>query len=191
MTELWQKPATELAAAIRGKTLSSRELVSATLDRIERLNGETNAFALVDAEGALKAADAADAAVARGGDLGALHGLPVTVKDLVPTAGMRTALASHIFADNVPAQDAEAVARIRKAGGIILGKTTTPELGHKVLTDSPMHGITRNPWALDRPAAVPAAVRRSVWRWGLGRWRSVPTALAPVAFPPPAAALSG
>lgn len=150
MTEFWQKPATELAAAIRGKALSSRELVSATLDRIERLNGDTNAFALVDAEGALKAADAADAAVARGGDLGALHGLPVTVKDLVPTAGMRTALASYIFADNVPAQDAEAVARIRKAGGIILGKTTTPELGHKVLTDSPMHGITRNPWALDR-----------------------------------------
>lgn len=150
MTELWRRPATELAAAIRDRQLTSRELVSATLDRIDRLNGDTNAFALIDAGGALKAADAADAATARGDRLGPLHGLPVTVKDLVPTAGMRTALASYVFADNVPTRDAEAVARIRRAGGIILGKTTTPEMGHKVLTDSPMHGITRNPWALDR-----------------------------------------
>lgn len=150
MSELWRKPAVELARAIRDKKVSSRELVEMFLDRIGRLDEDTNAFALVDAPGALDAARRADEALARGEILGPLHGIPVTVKDLLPTAGIRTALGSHIFADNVPAADAEAVARIRRAGGIILGKTTTPELGHKVLTDSPLHGITRNPWALDR-----------------------------------------
>jgi aspartyl-tRNA(Asn)/glutamyl-tRNA(Gln) amidotransferase subunit A len=150
VTELWQRSATELAAAIRDRQLSSRELISTLLDRIDRLNGDTNAFALIDVEGAMKAAAAADEALARGEKPGPLHGIPVTVKDLVATAGMRTAMASHVFADNIPTTDAEAVARIRRAGGLILGKTTTPELGHKVLTDSPLHGVTRNPWALDR-----------------------------------------
>src|SRR5690606_20732783 len=103
MSELWRKPAVELARTIRDKKVSSRELVEMVLDRIGRLDEDTNAFALVDAPGALDAARKADEALARGEILGPLHGIPVTVKDLLPTAGIRTALGSHIFADNVPA----------------------------------------------------------------------------------------
>lgn len=149
MTELWKLPAHALATSIRNREVSSRELVQVLVERIERLNKHINAFALIDSEGALEAADAADAANARGDHWGPLHGIPVTVKDLVPTAGMRTAFGSHVFSENVPEKDAEAVSRLRNAGAIILGKTTTPEFGHKVLTDSPLHGITRNPWSLE------------------------------------------
>lgn len=147
--DIWQQSASRLAQRIRTREVSSREVVKAFLDRIRCLNGSVNAFALVDEEGALENADKADAALAAGRDFGPLHGLPIHVKDLVATEGMRTTLGSHAFANNVPTSDAEAVARVRAAGGIIIGKTTTPELGHKVLTDSPMHGVTRNPWSRD------------------------------------------
>lgn len=150
MDEIWKVTATGLAARIRSGRLSSREVVDAFLARIERLNGPVNAFAFIDADKALEAADAADAALAAGEKPGALHGVPVTVKDLVATGGMPTAFGSHAFAGNVPAQDVVAVARLRAAGAIVIGKTTTPELGHKVLTDSPAHGYTRNPWDLTK-----------------------------------------
>jgi len=150
MDSIWQASAQDLAGAIRQRRLSSEEVVNSFIDRIEQLDADVNAFALVDAEGARAAARSADAAAKRGDALGPLHGLPVSVKDLVATAGLRTALGSKIYAANIPKVDAQAVARVRRAGGIILGKTTTPELGHKVLTDSPLHGVTRNPWALER-----------------------------------------
>src|SRR5690606_26353438 len=150
MTEIWQLPATALARKIREKEISSREVVSSLLSRIDRLNPAVNAFALIDREQAIADAEKADTATIRGDVLGPLHGLPVTVKDLLPTRGLRTAYGSRAFADNIPDQDTEAVARVRAAGGIVLGKTTTPELGHKVMTDSPLHGLTRNPWALER-----------------------------------------
>lgn len=148
-TELWRQPAAGLAGELRAGRLSSEELVRAVLDRIEALNGPVNAFAFVDREGALAAARKADEERRAGKATGALHGLPVTVKDVIATRGMRTAYGSRLFADNVPASEPEAVARIRRAGGILIGKTTTPEFAHKILTDSPLHGITRNPWSLE------------------------------------------
>lgn len=147
MNDIWKKPAHELAGLIRERQLSSREVVGVFLDRIRRLDDPVNAFALVDEEKALRSAESADAELSSGICRGPLHGLPVHVKDLLPTAGMRTALGSVAFENNVPQTDAQAVARIREAGGIVIGKTTTPEFGHKVLTDSPLHGVTRNPWS--------------------------------------------
>ncbi len=150
MSELWQMPAVDLAASIRARQIGCRELMDAVLERIERLNGDTNAFAIVDPQAARKAADDADGLVRSGAELGPLHGVPVSVKDLISTAGMRTTFGSHAFATQVPTVDGEAVARIRRAGGIVFGKTTTAELGCKITTDSPLHGTTRNPWNLER-----------------------------------------
>lgn len=147
MDEIWQQPAHQLARLIRERRLSSREVVGTVLDRIRRLNGPVNAFALVDDDNALRSADAADAEIRAGVNRGPLHGVPVHVKDLLSTAEMRTAFGSVAFEGNIPERDARAIVRVREAGGIVIGKTTTPELGHKVLTDSPLHGITRNPWS--------------------------------------------
>jgi aspartyl-tRNA(Asn)/glutamyl-tRNA(Gln) amidotransferase subunit A len=150
MSELWQRSAVELAADIRRGDVGCRELMDVVLARIEQLDSHTNAFAFVDPVAARQAADEADRATASGAPLGPLHGLPISAKDLISTAGMRTAHGSHAFAGNVPAEDAEVVARLRRAGAIVFGKTTTPELGCKILTDSPLHGHTRNPWNLAR-----------------------------------------
>jgi aspartyl-tRNA(Asn)/glutamyl-tRNA(Gln) amidotransferase subunit A len=150
MAEIWQMTAVDLAAAIRTRKLSSREVMDAVLARIEALDGQTHAFATVDAQGARRAADAADRAVAAGEPLGPLHGLPVSAKDLIATAGLRTAQGSRLYADHVPTADAEVIRRVRAAGGIVFGKTTTPEFGCKIVTDSPLHGPTRNPWDLER-----------------------------------------
>lgn len=147
--EIWKMPAVDLARAIKGRQLSSEEVVQAFLERIATHDPSTNAFAFVDAEQALDAARSADAAVRDGDELGLLHGVPVAVKDVIATRGMRTAYGSTLHADNVPDADAQVVVRVRKAGGILIGKTTTPEFAHKVLTDSPLHGITRNPWSLE------------------------------------------
>ncbi|MEJ1938006.1 amidase family protein, partial [Nostoc sp. NIES-2111] len=109
-----------------------------------------NAFATIDPDYARREADAADAAFGSGRDPGPLAGIPVSVKDLLNTKGMRTAWGSRAFADNVPTADAAAIAALRDAGAILYAKTTTPEFGHKIVTDSPLHGITRNPWNLER-----------------------------------------
>lgn len=144
--EIWQWPATAVADAVRTRQLSAVEVATAVLDRIERADGVVNAYATVDRDGALAAAAAVDAALASGRDPGPLAGVPFSVKDLVVTRGVETAYGSHAFAGNVPDFDAEAVARLRRAGAVLLGKSTTPEFGHKALTNSPRHGYTRNPW---------------------------------------------
>ncbi len=141
--------ATEMASYIRKGTVSAAELIDAVLARISRLDPSVNAFALVDEAGARKAAVAADIARANGGDLGPLHGVPFSVKDLILTEGVETAFGSHLLAGNIPDKDAAAVARLKRAGAILIGKTTTPEFAHKALTNSPRHGATRNPWNLD------------------------------------------
>ncbi|MCK6453088.1 MAG: amidase [Alphaproteobacteria bacterium] len=138
--------ATELAARIRAGRLSPAALVRATLDRIAASQPRLNAFAEIAADQALAAATAAEAAVKNGARLGPLHGVPFSVKDIVNTAGVRTAWGSRLMRDNVPAEDAVAVARLKAAGAILVGKTTTSEFAHKLLTDSPLHGVTRNPW---------------------------------------------
>jgi aspartyl-tRNA(Asn)/glutamyl-tRNA(Gln) amidotransferase subunit A len=148
-TDLFKQSATALAAGIRSREFSSEELVRASIERIEALDPRTNSFAIVDAEGALRSAREADKALRDGAAVGPLHGLPVTVKDVIATKGIRTAYGSRLYKDNIPSADPEAVARVKRAGGIILGKTTSPEFAHKILTDSPLHGITRNPWSLE------------------------------------------
>lgn len=138
--------AADLAEAIRTRRLSPVEAMRATLDRAERSQPVLNAFVTLCADRALEEARAAEAAVMRGEALGPLHGVPLHVKDLVPTAGLRTTWGSRIFADHVPEHDAAVVARLRAAGAILFGKTTTPEFGQKPLTESPLFGTTRNPW---------------------------------------------
>ncbi len=148
--DLCYTPATELTAAIRSKKVSPVEVVNAVLARIEQLNPKLNAFCLVTADSARQAAQAAEQAIMRGETLGPLHGVPVSIKDLVITKGVRTMRGSKLYEHDVPAEDAPVVERLKAAGAIILGKTTTPEFGFKGVTDSPVTGISRNPWNPER-----------------------------------------
>jgi aspartyl-tRNA(Asn)/glutamyl-tRNA(Gln) amidotransferase subunit A len=150
LADLAFTPATELADLIRTRRLSPVELMRATLERIEHSQPVLNAFITVAADAAMAQARTAEAAVQRGDRLGPLHGVPVAVKDLVPTAGIRTTWGSLIFKDHVPDTDAVAVARLKQAGAIIVGKTTTPEFGQQCLTQAPLFGRTRNAWRADR-----------------------------------------
>src|SRR3989449_2098254 len=145
-TDLCFTPATELATMIRTKQLSPVEVTRAVLERIERVKGRLNAFCRLTAEAALDRARQAEATVMRGGPLGLLHGVPFSIKDLAFTRGVRTMSGSHIFATRVPDVDAPFVRRLAAAGGVMLGKPTSPEFGWKALGDSPLTGITRNPW---------------------------------------------
>jgi len=140
-------PALELAALIRARKVSPVEVVDAALARIERHNPALNAYCTVTAEEARDAAQAAEVSVMTGEELGALHGVPVSIKDLVFTRRVLTTGGSRLFADHVPEEDAVSVERLKGAGAIILGKTNTPEFGHKGVTDNPLFGITRNPWS--------------------------------------------
>jgi len=144
--------ATSLARAIRTKKLTSREATEAHLERIGRLNGSINALVVIDREGALKTARAADRAVKRGARLGPLHGVPITLKEAFDVAGLRTTSSHPPLQDNVAKSDASLVARLRAAGAVILGKTNVPELCADFQTDSPLFGTTCNPWDLARGA---------------------------------------
>ncbi|WP_246333298.1 amidase [Aureimonas mangrovi] len=142
-----------LAARIASGELTSRAVVSAFLDRIELLNPRYNAIvSLRPREEILAEADRADARVASGEQLGALHGLPIAVKDLMATAGLRTTFGSPLFSDFVPDADGIAAARIRAAGAIIIGKTNTPEFGLGSHTFNPVHGATGNAFDPSRSA---------------------------------------
>ncbi|HEX8008197.1 MAG TPA: amidase family protein, partial [Trebonia sp.] len=126
--------------------LSARELLDAYLDRIGRVNPALNAIVTLAEDQAVRQAAEADKAAARGAALGPLHGLPIAVKDLADTAGIRTTYGSPLFADHVPDADAPHVAELRSAGAVIIGKTNTPEFGAGSQTFNPVFGITRNPW---------------------------------------------
>ena len=151
-TELAFTPATQLAQMIRERRLSPVELVDALLSRMERLNPTINAYCTPVPELAREEARKAEAAVQRGDELGPLHGVPVSIKDLTDTAGIRTTWGSPMFKDNVPTEDALVVSRLKAAGAIVLGKTNTPELGAGINTVNPLFGATRNPWDLSRGA---------------------------------------
>lgn len=140
--------ALELASVIRRREISAVAATARIIERIEATQSTLNAYITVDADGAMQRAEAADAAVARGGDFPPLHGVPVSVKDIINTAGLKTTWGSLVMADNVPDADAVAVERLKTAGANIIGKTTTPEFAHKLLTDAPLFGVTRNPWDL-------------------------------------------
>ena len=145
-------PATEQAAALRAGACSARELVSAHLARIERIDPLVNAIVTVTPERALGAADEADRRRARGEDLPPLHGLPIAHKDLQDTAGVRTTYGSPAYRDHVPEADSLQVERLRQAGAILVGKTNTPEWGAGSHTFNRVFGATRNPWDTTRSA---------------------------------------
>ncbi|MGY1886666.1 amidase [Blastococcus sp. SYSU DS0753] len=144
--ELCTRPATELAALVRRREVSARELLEAQLRRIERVNPRVNAIVTLDAEAARAAADAADAAQAAGEPLGPLHGLPVAHKDTHATGGMRTTWGSPVHADTVPDADELVVARLVGAGAIRVGKTNVPEFAAGSHTFNPVFGATHNPY---------------------------------------------
>ncbi|MEQ1874146.1 MAG: amidase [Ilumatobacteraceae bacterium] len=150
--ELWRKGALELAGMIARKEVSSREVVTAHLARIDAVNPYLNAVVRRWDEDSLAAADAADAAVASGGKLGQLHGVPVTVKENIDLAGTPTTQSVVILADAISPTDAPVVERVRAAGAIPIGRTNMPDLGLRVTTESSLHGITHNPWHPKRTA---------------------------------------
>lgn len=145
-------PAAAAAAEIRRGALSPVAYAEAVLERAAAVQPVLNPFAEICADRALDAARAAEAALARGEATGPLHGVPVHVKDLFRTAGVPTRYGSAIHADTVPDRDDVLVSRLKAAGAVVFAKTTTPEFGHKGLTDGPAFGTTRNPWSPDRAA---------------------------------------
>lgn len=167
-TELCVMPATELAPAIRAKRLSPVEIVEAVLTRLEALNPQLNAFLAVDAEGARAAAKQAEAAVMRGEPLGLLHGLPVSIKDLEPTAGLRCTYGSKFFEHNIADVDGAVTTRVKAAGGIIIGKTNTPHYGHKDMCDNLLGPPCRNPWKLERTSGGSSGGAAAAIATGLG-----------------------
>src|SRR6201996_2651512 len=148
--DITMKSATELATAIRSKQLSSKSVVDAHLDQIAKVNPKLNAVVQLTADSARKQAEEADAALARGEIKGPLHGVPMTIKDTMETAGVICTGGTKGRANYVPKADATAVARLRAAGAIFLGKTNVPELAGAGETDNLVYGRTNNPYDLAR-----------------------------------------
>ena len=142
-----------LAPAIRQGEISPVELTDIALERIERLNPAINAFITVDAENARAAAKVAETEIAGGTYRGPLHGIPISLKDLYLTAGLRTTGGSRILADYVPQEDATVTQRLRQAGAILLGKNNMHEFAYGTTTINPHHGAVHNPWNLERITA--------------------------------------
>ncbi|HEV2289440.1 MAG TPA: amidase [Candidatus Acidoferrales bacterium] len=136
----------EAAALLRRKKLSPVELTEAALERIAALNPRLNAFITVTAERARKEARAAEREIARGRHRGPLHGIPITLKDNIWTAGVRTTAGSKILQDFVPRVDAEVAKKFTQAGGVLLGKTNLHEFAYGITTENPHYGPARNPW---------------------------------------------
>src|SRR5207253_9144190 len=141
-------PATKLVPLIARGAVSPLEVVQAVLARLERVNPRLNAYCTVAAEQAVDAAKRATAAARRRARLGPLHGVPVSIKDLTPTRGIRTTWGSKIYEHHVPTEDGLVVERLRAAGAIVIGKTNTPEFGAGGNTRNAVFGPTLNPWNL-------------------------------------------
>jgi Asp-tRNA(Asn)/Glu-tRNA(Gln) amidotransferase A subunit family amidase len=166
--ELYDTPAVELGAMIRRRDVSPVEILQAVLARIAALDGQLHAFLTLDAERAMDTARAAEAAVARGDALGPLHGIPVSIKDLEPTAGLRTTFGSKFYEHNVPDFDGAATERLKAAGAVVLGKTNTPSWGHKDMCDNLLGPPTRNPWNLDRTSGASSGGAGAAVAAGMG-----------------------
>ena len=149
-TSLSEFSAVELSALIKQRMISPLELVRHSIERAHKLQPTLNCFITICSERAIMEARLAEQALLKGESLGALHGVPFTVKDIVHTEAVVTSFGAVPLKDFVPSEDAVAVARLRGAGAILIGKTTTPEFGSKCLTDSPLFGKTANPWQLGR-----------------------------------------
>jgi len=150
MSELWERDAWELADGIRGGRLRARDVLEMHLERLDRFNGDLNAFHYLDAYGARAQADEIDRRVRAGDDPGPWAGVPMGVKELAAARGMPDTHASLLFEGQTAADDCTEVARLRAAGAVIVGKTTAPEFGATNWTHSYIHGVTRNPWNVER-----------------------------------------
>jgi amidase len=146
MAELWQMGAADLAATIRDRKASSREVVEAHLRRIGEVNPGLNAVTVTLSEQAFAAADEADRALARGAEVGLLHGVPMTVKENVDLTGSATTWGTRALAQAMPSLDAPHVAHLKQEGAIPIGRTNLPDFALRWHTDSGLHGPTRNPW---------------------------------------------
>ena len=173
ITELWRMSATELAAAIRSRQVSSQEVIEAHLRRIEAVNGSINAVVIVLAEQALDAAKEADRAVRGDGDLPQFHGVPFTVKENIDVAGTPTTQGLKALADAYPSRDAPIVERLKAAGGIVMGRNNLPSGALRWHCESELWGATVNPWDRSRTpgassAGEAAAIATGMSPLGLG-----------------------
>jgi aspartyl-tRNA(Asn)/glutamyl-tRNA(Gln) amidotransferase subunit A len=166
--ELGFLPATQLAELIRTKQISPVEYMQALLERIETLEPKVNAFVYLAADEAMEAARAAEVKLMTGERVGRLHGVPVTIKDLAITKDMPTQQGSFIYQGNQPTEDAPIVPRLKDEGAIILGKTTTSEFGWKGVSQSPLTGITHNPWKRGYNAGASSAGAAAASAAGFG-----------------------
>jgi Asp-tRNA(Asn)/Glu-tRNA(Gln) amidotransferase A subunit family amidase len=148
-TELCYLDASELATKLRAREISSEEVVRAHLGRLDAINPKINAIVTVAGD-AIERARAADRALGAGAEVGPLHGIPVTIKDSLDTAGLRTARGSRLFADHIPSRDAPVVARLKAAGAIVIGKTNLPEFSYARESVNALSGRTVNPWNRER-----------------------------------------
>jgi len=171
---LWKQTASELAEQIRAKKVTSRAVIEAHLERIEAVNDHVNAVTVVLTESALAAADAADASEATG----PLHGVPFTVKENLDCVGSATTQGVPAMAEMMPPSDAVVVERMKRAGGIPIGRTNLPEMGMRLDTDNPLRGRTHNPWDPGRTpggssGGEAAALATGMSRcWSKDRWRA-------------------
>ncbi len=150
--DIFFAPAFVLAGWIKARKISPTEVVRLFLERIEKYNPSLNAYCTVAADQALAAAREAEKTLMQAGELPPLLGVPIAVKDLTPTEGIRTTYGSSIFANHVPTHDGAGVRRLKQAGAIVLGKTNTAEFGYTGITDNPLFGRTNNPWNRARSA---------------------------------------
>lgn len=165
--------ALDLKKRIASKDISPVEVTRKAYERLHATEPQLNAFVTLTEEIAMDAARAAEKAVTDGEELGPLHGLPVSVKDLITMGGVKCSFGSRSMADNVAAEDAPSVRRLREHGACILGKTTTSEFGCKAVGDCPLTGVTRNPWNTDKTpggssAGAAASIAAGVTPFGLG-----------------------
>src|SRR5262245_2602007 len=174
MTDLCFTPAVGLAELIRRRALSPVEIMRAVLERIERLNGHLGAYVAVHAERALAEARAAERAVMAGQPLGPLHGVPISIKDNLWTAGERVSYGSRLLADFVAAEDAPSVAGLRAAGAIFVGRTNLPGFAWRGSPATCPSAESRIPWDVSRPpggstGAVPRPSPPALLRWRSAR----------------------
>ena len=187
--DLIRKDTTELAGLISTRQVSPVELTEACLRRVEEVNPKLNAFLTVCGDEAMESAREAEKSA--GPDRPPLHGIPVAVKDLEATKGIRTTFGSLAFKDNVPDEDSIIVERMRKAGAIVLGKTNTPEFGQSTSTENRLGDDCRNPWDTGRTPGGSSGGRGRRWLLTFAPWPRGATAEARSGCRPPSAEYTG
>jgi aspartyl-tRNA(Asn)/glutamyl-tRNA(Gln) amidotransferase subunit A len=157
----------EAGRLLKSKQLSPVELTHAFLDRIERVDSRIYSFVLVTREEALRQAKAAEAEITSGRYRGPMHGIPIGLKDIIETAGIRTTAHSRVLIDNIPADDATVVSRLKEAGSVLLGKLGCLEFAHGSPSVDQAWPAVRNPWLVLEPI-VTVAIRLGVTSFGIG-----------------------